>query len=257
MKNLMSLEGRTILVTGAGQGIGLAISRLAIELGASVAGVELNTETLSTVAADLGERFLPLAGSVTDADLATRAVELTVSRFGGLHGLVNNAGIIRPAMIDKMTGAQWQQVLDVHMTGAFYFTQAVGRHWIARAKAGEKDSSAVVNISSDAGRRGTIGQINYAAAKSAVFGMTMSTAREWARYNVRANAVSFGAVETQMTETIRTDERFREQYLAQIPLGRFASAEEVSIPVVFLLSQGASYITGQVISVNGGYTITM
>jgi 3-oxoacyl-[acyl-carrier protein] reductase len=257
MNNPMSLEGRTLLVTGAGQGIGLAISRLALELGATVSGVDLNVQALTEAANTLGEGFLPLTGSVTDAEFAALAVARTVDKFGGLHGLVNNAGIIRPAMIDKMTPAQWQQVLDVHMTGAFYFTQAAGRHWIPRAKAGEKDAPAIVNITSDAARRGTIGQINYAAAKSAVFGMTMSTAREWARYQVRANAVSFGAVETAMTETIRTDERFREQYLAQIPLGRFASPEEVSVPVVFLLSAGASYITGQIISVNGGYTITV
>lgn len=257
MKNLFTLEGRTILITGAGQGIGLALSKIAIQCGARVTGVDLNADNLKAAAAELGDAFLPIAGSVTDSEFAHAVVEQTLAKFGSLYGLINNAGIIRPAMIEKMTPQQWQQVMDVHATGPFYFLQAVGKHWIARSKAGDPNPGAVVNITSDAARRGTIGQINYTAAKSAVFGITMSTAREWARYGVRSNAISFGAVETPMTETIRTDERFREQYLAQIPLGRFASAEEVSIPVLFLLSEGASYITGQVLSVNGGYTITM
>jgi 3-oxoacyl-[acyl-carrier protein] reductase len=135
--------------------------------------------------------------------------------------------------------------------------QAVGRHMIERAKAGEKDPGALVFVSSDAGRRGSLGQVNYATAKSALFGMTMTAAREWARYNIRANAVCFGVVETAMTETVRTDERFRDNYLQQIPLGRWASPEEVSVPTVFLLSSGASYITGQILSVNGGFTIAM
>ena len=257
MKPLYTLEGRALIITGAGQGIGLTLSRMAIDLGARVAGVDLNAETLDSVACQLGEHFLPLTGSVADIEFAARAVEQTVARFGKVDGLVSNAGITRPAMIDKMTPQQWQQVLDVHATGSFYFTQAVGRHMIPRAKGGEKSPGAIVNITSDAGRRGTIGQINYSAAKSALFGLTMSTAREWARYNIRANAVSFGAVETPMTETIRTDERFREQYLKQIPLGHFAPPEEVVPPVLFLLTDAASYVTGQILSVNGGYNISV
>jgi len=257
MKNLFSLEGQNIIITGAAQGIGLALSKQAIELGARVGAVDLNTDALSSAAGQLGKAFLPLAGSVADEAFATRAVDRLIDEFGAVHGLINNAGVIRPAMIDKMTTEQWQLVFDVHAKGSFYFTQAVGRDMIKRSKAGDKAPGAIVNITSDAARRGTIGQINYASAKAAMFGMTMSTAREWARYQIRANAISFGAVETSMTETIRSDERFREQYLAQIPLGRFAAPEEVSTPVLFLLSSGASYITGQVISVNGGYTITM
>lgn len=257
MNNPMSLQGRTILVTGAGQGIGLAISRQAIDLGATVAGVDLNDEGLVEAASEYGDSFLPLVGSVTDPEFATAAVEQAVAKFGALHGLVNNAGISRPAMISKMTPEKWNTVVDVNMTGALYFMQAVGAHMLERSKGGDTSPGAIVNISSDAGRRGSLGQINYAAAKAGVFGMTMTAAREWAAAGIRCNAVCFGVVETQMTETVRSDERFRDNYLAQIPLGRWSSPEEVSVPVCFLLSEGASYITGQVISVNGGFTIAM
>lgn len=252
-----SLKNKSIIVTGAAQGIGRAISQLALDLGATVTAVDLNVDAVNTFADEAGrDRLLPLTGSVADADFAMKVVAEAAEKFGAVHGLVNNAGITRPAMIEKMTKESWQQVLDVHLSGSFYFLQAVGRHILTRVRAGDKVSGAIVNISSDAGRKGTTGQINYSAAKAGLYGVTMSAAREWAKFGVRVNTVGFGVVETPMTEVIR-GEKFRDTYLAQIPLGRWAEAHEVARPVCFLLSDAASYVTGQHLSANGGYTIGM
>jgi 3-oxoacyl-[acyl-carrier protein] reductase len=250
---MISLSGRTILITGAGSGIGKALAVLAVELGASVAAVDVNEQALQNLARQLPESaLLTVHGNVSDPDLATAAVERSIARFGGLHGLVNNAGIVRAAMIHKMSSEQWSEVIAVNASGAFYFLQAAGRHMLGRAKLGEASAGAIVNISSDAGRRGTIGQINYSASKAALLGMTMSAAREWARYGIRVNTVSYGVVETAMTQTIRGEE-FSATYLAQIPAGRWGEPREAALPVLFLLSDAASYVTGQHLSVNGGY----
>lgn len=253
MKNIVSLEGMTIVVTGAGQGIGKAVMELAIDLGARVAAVDLNRDALMAATEKLDqESVLPLIGSVSDPKFTNSAVSELMKRFGAVHGLVNNAGIIRTAMIEKMTLQQWQQVIDVHLTGTFLWTQAVGRSMLDKIRTGEQTSGSIVNISSDAGRRGTIGQINYSAAKAGMLGMTMSVAKEWAKYQVRANTICFGVIETPMTEVIRGD-KFRDKILDQIPLGYWAQPEEVVKAVCFLLSDASSYITGQHLGVNGGF----
>jgi 3-oxoacyl-[acyl-carrier protein] reductase len=253
--NPMNLEGCNVIVTGAGQGIGEAVSRLVVELGGKAILVDVQADKINALAEELGAGNAEAhTGSVADPGFVQEMVSSTLAKNEAIHGLVNNAGIVRAAMIHKMPIETWQQVIDVNLSGVFYCLQAVGRHMMERNKEGDTAPATIVNISSDAGRRGTIGQINYGAAKSGVMGLTMSSAREWARYGIRVNSICFGVVETEMTETIRS-EKFRDQIVAQVPLGRFSSPEEVSQPVCFLLSEAASYITGQHLSVNGGYTI--
>ncbi|WP_454674270.1 SDR family NAD(P)-dependent oxidoreductase [Achromobacter pestifer] len=248
------LTQRSIIVTGAAQGIGRAISELALQLGARVTAVDMNADALADFQRAAGDALLTMAGDVSDPDFAPSVVERAAAHFGGVDGLVNNAGITRTAMIEKMSVDAWNQVINVHLTGSFHFLQAAGRHMLAVARETGRPGGSVVNITSDAGRRGTIGQINYAAAKSGVLGMTMSAAREWGKYGIRVNTIGFGVVETPMTETIRGD-KFRDTYLSQIPLGRFGQPAEVAWPVCFLLSDAASYMTGQHLYANGGMTI--
>lgn len=257
MTTPFGLTGRTVIVTGAAQGIGRAVATSAVAMGARVVVVDLNDSAIAGLARDLGEdKALAVAGSVADEAFAASMVEQAVARFGAVHGLVNNAGVTRAAMIEKMTTHDWQTVIDVNLTGVYLCLQAVGRHMIARAKAGEKTPGAIVNIASGAGRRGSIGQVNYAASKAGVYGITMSAAREWARHGIRVNTVNPGGiVETPMTETIR-DPKFIDKYLPNIPLARTAPPEEIAWPICFLLTDAASYITGQSLGVDGGFHMT-
>jgi 3-oxoacyl-[acyl-carrier protein] reductase len=178
---------------------------------------------------------------------AEALVKATVDRFGGIDILVNNAGFTRPAMMTKMTEQQWDEVVDLHLKGAFLCTQAAAQHMIA------KNRGKIINITSVAGVVGTVGQINYSAAKGGVISMTKSMARELARYNICANVISLGIVTTDMSEKITTDEKLKEVYMNRILLKRFAEPEDVTPAFVFLASDEGNYITGQLICVDGGY----
>jgi 3-oxoacyl-[acyl-carrier protein] reductase len=254
MDNPMSLEGRVIIITGAAQGIGRGVATKAASLGAKLALIDINGDGARETAKRLGGDIDVYVGSVADAGFIQDTVGSVVAKHGIIHGLFNNAGIIRTAMIHKMSLADWQAVIDVNLTGVFHCLQAVGRHMIERANDDNNEPSRIVNVSSIAGRRGTIGQINYGAAKSGVLGITMSAAREWARYGICVNSVCFGAVETPMTEVIRGP-KFIDRTLASIPMGRIAEPDEVAGPCCFLLSDIASYITGQHLNIDGGSQI--
>jgi len=252
MVNPMSLQGRTVIVTGAGQGIGRAVADLTVGLGGNVILLDMNGSALAQARKQLGEdRTLAVVGNVIEEGVAEMVVNRAVERFGFVDGLVNNAGLSRPAMMERMDLVKWRHVLEVHLTGSFLFMQAVGRRAIAAHKAETGRPCSIVNVSSDAGVQGTVGQVNYSAAKCGILGVTMSAAREWARYGIRVNTAVFGVVDTPMTEVVRGDQ-FRETYLAKIPMARWGHVAEAANLICFLLSGASSYVTGQHISSNGG-----
>jgi 3-oxoacyl-[acyl-carrier protein] reductase len=247
----MQLAGRTAIVTGAAQGIGAAIARAFVREGAKVCLADLDVERASRVVAKIGAGRADAFAQRCDVarrDDVDVLVAAARERFGALDVLVNNAGIIRPAMLHAMTPAAWEEVLAVHLTGSFHCLQAVAPGMI------EQRRGRIINVTSAAGVLGTIGQINYSAAKAGIVGLTMSAAKELGKHGITVNAVAPGAA-TAMTQKIRTDERFRETYLARIPLGRWAEPEEIAPVFVFLASDAASYVTGQVLAADGGMTM--
>ena len=243
------LDGKVALVTGASRGIGRAI---AVALGAQGAKVIINyvsneaaaTEAVAAVAAVGGtavlERF-----DVADA-AATDAAIKKITAEGGLHILVNNAGVAVNGLTLGAKDADWQRLLAVNLTGTFNCTRASLRALMKAREAGR-----IINLTSVVGEMGSAGQAPYVAAKAGVIGLTMTWAREYASRGVTVNAVSPGFIETDMTATELPEQR-RGEVLKQIPLARIGKPEEVAAAVTFLAGPGAAYVTGQVLRVNGG-----
>lgn len=247
----MRLKGKVALVTGSSRGVGRAIALAYAREGASVVinytANQAAGEEVITAIKEMGEKAVLVKADVSKAADAEALVQKGVDEFGGIDILVNNAGLSRPAMLLKMTEDQWDQVVDIHLKGAFLCTQFAARHMK------EQNKGKIINVTSVAGIVGTVGQINYSAAKGGLLSFTKSAARELARYNVCVNVICLGIVATDMTEKIRTDEKLKEIYMNRILLKRFAEPDDISPAFVFLSSDESDYITGQLLCVDGGY----
>jgi 3-oxoacyl-(acyl-carrier-protein) reductase len=244
----MRLKGRVAVITGGSRGIGRAIALALAEDGADVAINYQRNEALAKEVAQAIQNRGRVAeiyqADVSDPAQVLRMRDAVLTRFERVEILVNNAGINRDKSFVKMDSETWGAVISVNLNGVFYCTKAFLEGMVARGY------GRIINISSIVGQMGNFGQSNYAAAKSGLFGLTKTLARELSGKGITVNAVSPGFIETEMVAGI--PDNVKEKILAQIPLGRFGKPEEVANAVVFLASEETGYITGQVLSVNGG-----
>ena len=243
----LSLSGRTALVTGAAGGIGAATVRALTGAGAAVLALDVEAAPLQQLVSDLsaaGADVAAFAADVTDAAAVGRAVDAAMRRWGRLDVLVNNAGIVRDATLEKVTDEDWDRTLDVNLRGAMVCARAVVPHMKA-ARSGR-----ILSAASVVARNGNYGQTAYTAAKAGVIGMTRSWARELGPHGITANAVAPGFIDTPMVAAV--PEKVVARFLERLPAGRLGRPEEVAVVYLFLASDLASFINGAVVGVDGG-----
>lgn len=245
----INLTGKTAIITGASQGLGAATAKAFGQAGANVVinffpdSSKINEPLAISVSESLGNNALPVGADIRKTNEVELLFDKAIQHFGGVDFLVNNAGILRDKTIQKMTSTEWQDVIDTNLTGVFNTCK------VATEKL--QNGGSIVNLASISGVIGFFGQANYAAAKSGVIGLTKVLGRELARKQIRVNAVAPGVVLTEMGKSI--PDKARSKMLEQIPMNRFGEPEEIANTILFLCSPLSSYITGQVIHVNGGW----
>ncbi len=244
---MSQLASQTAVVTGAGRGIGRAIALKFASEGADIVCVSRTAENSEKVAAEvraLGRKAWARAVDVADAAAVSEAVEKILAETGRVDVLVNNAGVTRDGLLVRMSEADWDTVLDTNLKGAFLFTKGLARQFM------KQRSGRIINVASIVGLVGNAGQCNYASSKAALIGFTKSAARELAPRGILVNAIAPGFVETDMTSGLKDE--LKSELLKTIPLGAFGQPEDIANAALFLASPLARYITGQVLTVDGG-----
>ena len=268
------LENKVAIVTGAARGIGYASVELLLSCGGRVLMTDVDSDALGKAFTCLSkgdDELAALTGDVTDPEFPKKAVEAALERFQGLDIVINNAGYPWPSPLHDMTEEQWHAILDCHLTAPFQLIRAASGVLLDAAKkekaAGGARSRKIVNVSSLAGTRGLAGAANYAAAKAGLVGLTKSLAREWAPYNIQANAVAFGQIATRLTGSVEDGVKIqrnnteiplgipsqgRKLWSEMHPMGRPGTAQEAAGVILFFASPLSDYVSGQVLEVTGG-----
>ncbi|KTG23680.1 beta-ketoacyl-ACP reductase [Idiomarina sp. WRN-38] len=240
----MSLENKVALVTGASRGIGKAIAQQLVQQGATVIGTATSEKGAAAISDYLGDKGKGIALNVTDADSVQETVKSLEKEFGSIDILVNNAGITRDNLMMRMKDDEWNSVIDTNLTAIFRVCKAVVRGMMKRR------NGRIINISSVVGTTGNPGQVNYCAAKAGLVGFSKSLAKEVAARGITVNCVAPGFIDTDMTKALTEEQK--ESIFANIPAARLGKPDEIASAVTFLASDGAAYITGETIHVNGG-----
>ena len=251
MKNL---EGKVAIVTGAARGIGAAIAKRLAADGAAVAVCDLNAEWCEDTVKEIeaaGGKAKGYGVNVAVSAEVDECVKSVIADLGGVHIMVNNAGITKDGLLMRMSDDDWDAVINVNLKGTFLFTRAVSRPMMKnKAADGSLAGGSIINIASVVGIMGNAGQANYTASKGGVISLTKTTAKELGSRNIRCNAVAPGFIQSKMTDVLPDD--VRKAYMDTIPLKRFGTVEDIAKAVTWLAGDESAYVTGQIISVNGG-----
>lgn len=243
----MDFANKVVVITGSARGIGRKIAERFVSIGASVVVSDLDQAAVTAVAEEIGGSTIGVKANVLDAAEIDNLLATAVSEFGRLDVVVNNAGITRDTLMIRMAEKDWDMVLDINLKGAFLVSKAAARIMM------KQRSGRIINISSVVGLTGNAGQTNYAASKAGLIGFTKSAARELAGRGITVNAVAPGFIDTDMTREMST--AAKEEFSRNIAMGRLGSTDDVASAIIFFASDYASYVTGQVLAVDGGLTM--